>query len=156
MWQPLETLLGTWRGTGTGQSGESIVTRSYKLVLRDRFIEVRNRSEYARSEANPAGEVHEDWGLISFDGQRQCYVLRQFHVEGFVNQYVMRPAAESGGPEPREWVFMSEAIENIPAGWRARERIAQPTDDDILERFDLAAPGADFELYVENRLRRVD
>jgi hypothetical protein len=45
-------------------------------------------------------------------------VLRQFHVEGFVNQYVLEP-----GSTPERLVFTTEAIENIPAGWRARETI---------------------------------
>ena len=46
-------------------------------------------------------------------------------------------------------MFTTEAIENIPAGWRARETY-------ILEEiFELAPPGKDFELYSRNRLTRV-
>jgi hypothetical protein len=44
-------------------------------------------------------------------------------------------------------VFVSEAIENIPAGWRARETYTVQSDNDFKERFDLAEPGWDFELY---------
>ena len=43
-------------------------------------------------------------------------MLRQFHTEGFVNQYV----EDTTSPSTRV-VFNTEAIENIPAGWRARE-----------------------------------
>lgn len=57
-------------------------------MLNSQFIRVQNRSEYPPQEKNPKGEVHEDEGFISYDRARQRLVLRQFHVEGFVNQYV--------------------------------------------------------------------
>jgi hypothetical protein len=43
-------------------------------------------------------------------------VFRQFHVEGFVNQYALDTSSTAD-----RLVFLSEAIENIPAGFRARE-----------------------------------
>jgi IstB-like ATP binding protein len=64
--------------------------REYTEMFGSRFIHVRNRSTYAPQEKNPKGEVHEDLGVFSYDGARKRIVLRQFHVEGFVNQYVMR------------------------------------------------------------------
>ena len=60
--------------------------------------------------------MHEDVGFFSFDTARRLMVLRQFHVEGFVNQYVADPA-----PPPGRIVFTTEAIENIPAGFRAQK-----------------------------------
>ena len=36
---------------------------------------------------------------------------------------------------------MSEAIENIPAGWRAREIYTILNNDEFKERFELAEPG---------------
>jgi hypothetical protein len=61
--------------------------------------------------------IHEDIGFLSHDKSVQKLVLRQFHVEGFVNQYVVDRMSDDG----RTIVFVSTAIENIPAGWRARE-----------------------------------
>ena len=72
---------------GNGQPGTSTVEREHHLVLGDRFMEARNRSTYVPQEKNPKGEVHEDIGLFSWDRARPRFVLRQFHVEGFVNQY---------------------------------------------------------------------
>ena len=40
-------------------------------------------------EKNPEGEIHEDLGLLSYDEAREIYVLREFHVEGYMNQYVV-------------------------------------------------------------------
>jgi hypothetical protein len=146
-WAALRPLLGTWEGTSRGQPGHGTVRREYRLVLGDRFIEVRNTSTYPPQEKNPKGEVHEDRGFISYDAARTLFVFRQFHGEGFVNTYV---APRAGAPI----VFTSEAIENIPSGFRARETYRLEADE-LLEVFELAEPGKDFAIYSETRLRRV-
>ena len=51
--------------------------------------------------------------------------------------------------------FVSEALENIPAGYRARETYTILSPDEFIERFDIAEPGKDFELYSEARFKRV-
>jgi hypothetical protein len=150
-WAPLAPMLGSWQGTNRGEPGEGTVRREYRLVLGGRFIEVRNRSAYAPQPKNPKGEVHEDVGYISRDRARRSFVLRQFHVEGFVNTYVAPAAAEKGAPI----VFTSEAIENIAPGWRARESYRFPSPDLLVEVFELAEPGKDFTVYTETRLERV-
>jgi len=142
--------LGAWEGEGDGKPGKSQLSREYALVLDGRFIEVRNRSLYAPQEKN-RGEDHRDIGYLSFDSARGKHVLRQFHVEGFVNQYVHQSTSEDG----KTFVFVTEAIENIPPGWRARETYVLTAPDQLIERFELAEPGKDFELYSEARLRRV-
>lgn len=78
------------------------------------------------------------------------FVLRQFHVEGFVSTYAC-PAA----PPPDPLVFTSEAIENIPPGWRARKMYRFEGPDVLLERFEPAEAGKDFAIYSEARLTRV-
>jgi hypothetical protein len=126
------------------------VHREYHLVLGDRFIEVRNRSVYPPQEKNPRGEVHEDVGYISLDRARKVFVLRQFHLEGFVNTYAAE-APTSPGPI----VFTTEAIENIAPGWRARENYRFEGPDELVEVFELAGPGEEFTTYTETHLRRV-
>jgi hypothetical protein len=145
-WAPLRPLLGSWHGTSSGQPGKGTVQREYRLVLGDRFIEVRNTSTYPPQEKNPKGEVHEDRGFISYDAGRKVFVLRQFHGEGFVNTY-------AAPPDGRPLVFTSEAIENIPPGWRARETY-RFDGADLVEVFELAEPGKDFAVYSEARLQR--
>jgi hypothetical protein len=76
-------------------------------------------------------------------------VLRQFHGEGFVNQYTAEvPAGDSVA-------FTTEAIENLPPKWRARETLRLIGDAELIEVFELAAPGKDFSIYSETRLTRV-
>ncbi len=52
-------------------------------------------------------------------------------------------------------MFTTEAIENIPSGWRARETYVIHGTDEFEEIFELAAPGKDFETYSHARLKRV-
>ena len=146
----LAPLVGRWSGTTEGQPGNGTVEREYERILNSRFIQVRNRSTYPPQEKNKQGETHEDVGLFSFDSGRKRIVLRQFHTEGFVNQYVLDPASAPGKP-----VLVTEAIENIPAGWRARETYILTGDDQLEEIFELAPPGKDFEPYSRSRLTRV-
>ena len=51
-------------------------------------------------------------------------------------------------------VFTTESIENIPAGWRARETYVVHGPDEFEEIFELAESGKAFELYSRARLRR--
>ena len=143
-------LVGRWEGTSDGQPGKGIVRREYARVLSARFVRVQNRSEYPAQEKNPKGERHEDEGFFSFDRTRKRLVLRQFHVEGFVNQYV-----EDSDSSPTRVAFTTEAIENLPAGWRARETYLAHDPDQFEEVFELAEPGKPFEVYSRARLTRV-
>lgn len=147
---PVAGLVGQWTGASGGQPGKGQVERQYERVLGSRFIQVRNRSTYPPQEKNPKGEVHEDIGFFSFDSGRKRIVFRQFHTEGFVNQYVMQP-----DPTPTRLIFSSEAIENIPAGFRARETYLLSGTDHLEEILEIAEPGKDFEIYSRSRLTRV-
>jgi hypothetical protein len=141
-------LIGKWSGTTEGEPGAGTVEREYQWILGSRFVELRNVSVYPPQAKNPKGERHEDRGIFSDDAARSTIVLRQFHVEGFVNQYVLDPAST-----PDRLVFTTEAIENIPAGWRARETYVVGADR-LEEIFELAEPGQAFAVYSRNRLTR--
>src|SRR5882724_11604056 len=149
-WEPLRALIGTWEGTGNGQPGQSKVQREYRFVLNYKYIQVQNKSTYDPQPKNPKGEVHQDWGMMSFDRARKKFVFRQFHTEGFVNQYVMTSSSEDG----KTIVFTSEIIENIPAGYRARETYKILGPDEFTELFEIAEPGKDFEIYSEGHFKR--
>jgi hypothetical protein len=146
---PLGRLVGRWTGTSEGQPGKGQVERQYERVLGSRFMQVRNRSTYPPQEKNPKGETHEDIGFFSFDRTRKRVVFRQFHVEGFVNQYVLDLSSTVD-----RVVFVSESIENMPQGFRARETYVFSASDRVEEIFEIAEPGKDFEVYSRSRLTR--
>jgi hypothetical protein len=143
-------LLGEWEGSASGQAGTGTVVRRYELVLGDRFVRETNVSTYPPQEANPKGEVHEHVGYFSHDKARKTVVLRQFHQEGFVNQYALAPESTA-----TRVVFHSERFENFSNEWRARESYDVLGPDEFVETFELAPPGKPFEIYSRNHLRRV-
>ena len=147
---PIAALLGQWEGSTNGQPGSGTATRRYERTLISRFIRVVNRTEYPPQEKNPKGEKHEDEGFFSFDRGRKRIVFRQFHVEGFVNTYVQDGESSIDGI-----VFTSEAIENIPAGFQARESYHLLGLDEFEEVFELAEPGQPFAVYSRTRFRRI-
>ncbi len=89
--------------------------------------------------------------MYSYDRGLKKVVLRQFHIEGFVNEYTL----DSVSADEKSLDFTTIRIENIAAGWRARESLRIFSPDEFLETFSLAAPGKDFEVYSETRLKRV-
>ena len=146
----LRFLAGTWRGDQAGQPGRGTAERTYEFILNDRFLQETNTSTYPPQEKNKSGEVHHHMSMISYDTSRKLFVFRQFHTEGFVNTYVQQPSADD-----KTIVFVSEAIENIPPGYRARETYTILSRDEFTERFEIAEPGKDFALYSEARFKRV-
>jgi hypothetical protein len=148
--QSMAFLVGRWEGSSEGQPGRAKVQREYTRILNSRFIRVQNQSIYPPQDKNPKGETHEDVGMFSFDNSRGRAIFRQFHVEGYVNQYVADADAQPG-----KVVFTTEAIENIPAGYRARETYIVLGPDEFDEVFELAEPGKPFELYSRAHLKRV-
>jgi hypothetical protein len=149
-WNPLRFFVGRWEGDVKGEPGSGKGQREYSFILNDRFIHIVHRSFYPPQEKNPKRENHEDIGFFSYDKSTKKFMLRQFHIEGFVNQF----AAESISEDRRTIVFVSTAIENIAPGWRARETYRILNDNEFVETFALAEPNHDFNTYSETHFRR--
>jgi hypothetical protein len=150
IWFPLKSFIGVWKGDGVSESGNGKYERSYQWIYNKTFIAINNKSAYPPSANNPKGEVHEDLGYFSYDKARKTFVLRQFHIEGFVNQYVL----DSISPDRKFMTFRTEAIENIPKGWQAKETYRILNENSFEETFELAAPGKAFEVYSKVTLFR--
>lgn len=151
MWRPFSFFIGKWTGSGQGRSGILRVERKYEFVLNNKFILVQNRSIYASQEEKPNSESLEDWGFISYDRARATFVFRQFHGEGFVNHYLLDQFSEVD----QTFSFVTEAIENIPPGWQAKESYRILNPDEFVQTFQFAALGKNFETYSENHLHRI-
>jgi hypothetical protein len=141
----LDFLIGEWRGKSTGEPGEGTTHRVCEKVLNAKFVECRTTTVYPPQEKNPKGETHVDRAFFSYDRGAKKLRLRQFHGEGFVNSYVQGEGL----------AFETDAIENIPAGWRARETYTVRSADSWSETFELAEPGKAFAVYSSSVLERV-
>jgi hypothetical protein len=145
---PVRFLAGRWTGEASGQPGKGVSEREYRFELRGRFLSGRSRTAYEPRPGKTAGEVHEDWSMLNYDRISRAPVLRQFHVEGFVNEYRLTSHA------PDRLEFTSFHIDNLPEGWRAREVWRIVSADEFIETFSIAEPGQDFKQYSETRLKR--
>jgi len=150
-WGSLKFFVGHWRGTSQGEPGQGKGQRDYEFVLRGKSFQLKNKTIYPPQEKNLKSEVHEDLGFYSFDNKRKKLVFRQFHKEGFVNEYVEQEGSAAG----KTLILVSERIENIPAGWRARETYKLVNQDEYAEVFELAEPQKEFAIYSESHGRRV-
>ena len=150
LWLILRPFVGEWTGEGSGVPGKGRYERSYQFALNKNFIEIKNKSTYPPTDKNPKGEVHEDVGFFSYDRSLKKFKLRQFHIEGFVNEFTL----DSISADNKTLVFRSYAIENIPAGWQAKEKYRIINQDELEEVFELAAPAKEFEVYTKVNLIR--
>ena len=149
-WSALRFMVGAWTGESDGQPGNGTVKRTYRFVLRDKFLHEQNVSTYPPQPKNEKGEVHEHSSFFSHDRARHTLVLRQFHQEGFINQYAMK-AGGAAGPV----VFESETLENVPSAWKARETYQLVSPDEFVETFELASGSGVYEVYSQARFKRV-
>lgn len=142
-------LTGNWAGVGEGEPGTSAATRHGERAHQDHFIRIEGRSVYPRQEKNKSGEVHTQTDWWSYDRARKLLVLRQFDNLGFVSTYVQDREAS----RPGHIVMVSENLENVPPGWKARYAYDFLGDDEYQERFELDA-GKGLETYTFNRFLR--
>ncbi len=149
-WELVRIFEGGWTGSADGRFGSSTVERTYTFVLDAAYLHEKNISTYPPQDSNPDGEVHEHWSFFSYDRARQIVVLRQFHDEHIVNQFVLNTDLTLEDVI----VFDSESIENFKQDWRARERYRLISKDEFIEEFYLASPGQDFELFITTHLKR--
>lgn len=150
IWRPFKFFVGSWEGNGVMDGVNGKYERTYKSIFNGKFIEVRNKSTYSPTENNPKGEVHEDIGYISYDKRRKTFVLRQFHIEGFVNEYKLDSIFNEG----KSISFTTESIENIPSGWKAKESYQLVNENEFVESFELAEPNKPFEVYSKVVMKR--
>jgi len=150
VWESFKFFEGKWEGKGEGKSGISNVMHEFHFVLNGKYLRMETKAVFEPQEKNPKGEIHEDIGFFSYDRIREKYVFRQFHVEGFINQYTLDSISEDG----KSFTFVSEQIENGPPGLRARLMFDILDDDDLRVSFHLAFPGREFDCYSINTLKR--
>lgn len=142
-WHLFKKFVGKWKGKSQGRFGPADLEKSWSFALKDHFLQCRTESVAQR-------DLHQDWSMLSYDKKRKKFVLREFHSEGYVNQYVV--AVQKDG---REFVYETESVENAFApGLRAQTIVRFVSDNEIQQTFALASPGKKWDVCVESTLRR--
>jgi len=147
---PVAQLVGDWTGIGEGEPGTSAASRHVERVQDGHYIRVEGRSVYPKQEKNKAGEVHTSTDFWSYDKARKLFILRQFDSLGFVSTYAQDKAASRDG----HIVLVSEHLENVPAGWKARYTYDFVSAEEYREHFELDPDGKGFKTYVLGRYLR--
>lgn len=147
----LDFLIGEWTGTGSGFGNEkSKIESEFNYVMNGKYIEVLNDSKFDPTESKPDGEHHIDKGIISYDKSRKVIVFRQFHIEGYINQYVLNDSLSND----TVLVFETEIIENFPPGGKARWTIKKVGTKQIETIFDVSFPGKKYACFGTNVLTK--
>jgi hypothetical protein len=151
-WKKFEYFIGKWKGEENGMRGYGVGNREYKLILNDQYLHVANTSIYQPQTKNPEGEIHEDWTIFSYDRYSNNYMIRQLNSEDFVNQFALDTTASDAS----FFQFNSVNIENLPSGFRARLSYTIENINQFREKYELAAPGGEYKVFLENVWRRVN
>ncbi len=144
----LSYFIGDWKSETSGKAGKGIGLQSFAPEMNEQYISLKNETKFEASEKHPKGEIHMDWGMISFDSFRKKIVYRQFNIEGYVNQFVLDNSKEG------IYIFETEAIENVPSGFKARITLEIVDKNTFREGFELAPPGKDYSGCIYNVRKR--
>jgi len=149
-WRVFQGLTGKWGGTGTGEWGDSKVDLNCQYILNSRFLELRTRTTYLGPQKSSAGAVLEELTIVSFDRDRNTFILRQFQGRGLVLHGVLDSISADG----KTMQFTSEALENASPGWRATVTYRLISQHELVYSFEFAPPGKSFEPHSEFTLKR--
>lgn len=151
-YKKFDFLIGKWKGTGSGFGNEkSVIKSEFNFVMEGKYIEVINDSKFEPTAKKPNGEHHIDKGFISYNSTRDLFIFRQFHIEGFVIQYILVDSLSSNS----KLVFESEEIENFVPGGKARWVISIVDGNAIETTFDVSMPNKGYQCFGENKLKRI-
>jgi len=148
-WAPLRPFVGKWEGATSGKPGNGTTAREYRFELNDQFLFQRDKSVYQPKDPGEKPLAHEDFGVFSYDKAMNKILWRQFHSEGFVNEY----ALDSVGEDGKTLEFVTTHIENLP-GFRAKKQYRIVSANEIEETFWLAPPGKELAVYTVAHLKR--
>lgn len=144
-----EMLAGKWEGNGEGfGNAKSKITAEYAWLMNKQYMEIKHRSVFEPTQQNQEGEIHEDIGIISFDKAENAVVFRQYHTEGYMNEYILNDSLSTSDV----LVFETREIENFVPGGKARFTIKILSDHELETVFDVGFPGREMACFGTNRL----
>lgn len=142
-----EYFTGNWSSVQEACVGIGKADRNYQMVVDGNYLHINNTAYFQPDSTHKTGNDHHDWGIFSYDKIRKRIVLREFNSEGFVIHYLLDGISN----DARTYTFLSESIENLPEGWRAKTTITIINNNGFNELFEIAKPDGEFKTYVKSR-----
>ncbi len=152
IWEAFRYFEGSWVGHETGKSGIGKGERTYQFIMGERYLHFKNTSRFEPQKQNPKGEVHQDWTFYSYDEDRDTYVMHQFNIEGYVNQFYLDSLSADG----KYMRFELETSQNAPKELRARMTYTIKNEHEFEEVFAMAFPGREYAVWLRNYWKRVE
>jgi len=135
-WSPFNPFIGTWSGTRVTSAGKTPVTRDYEAIGGNQQLLVTDR---VASERSP-------WGVVSFDGARNGFVLRRTAPDGSVSDLALTLVTDDGGTlvfeAASDGAAPARRITDVRHGW-----------NEFVERVETGSAGA-YTLESETTFRR--
>jgi hypothetical protein len=147
-WGDLKYLEGTWQMKKPGVEN----TQTYSFFFHNKFLKMKTKVVFAQTEKNPKGEIHEDMGIFSYDAMKKKLVLRSFHIEGFVNQYILSERSKDG----KVLTFTTELVENAPPGTKAKLIFEKINDKEFAQKFFVAWPNKGYSCFSDNHFKKIN
>jgi hypothetical protein len=144
-------LIGNWQGVEDGVSGDGIGFRTYSYELGENYIMGKNQSTFPKTDKKPKGEVHRDFGVISYNSNNKEFVYRSFNIENFTNIFVLNDSLSA----ETKFVFITREIENNPGNWKAKVIIEKISETEFKEFFHIAMDGEEFIPFLQNHWYKV-
>jgi len=145
-WAPLQFLVGTWVGEGSGEPGASGTGGSTFSFDLDKKIFVRkNWAKYPPRPGEKTGTSHKDLMILYSDPAGASVRAIYFDNEGHVISYV------TSFPAKQSVTFESDVSQPDP---RYRLTYELRPDNKLVVVFSIAAPGQAFKEYTRGLLHR--
>lgn len=145
-WEKLNSLIGDWKGEGSGKPGEGGGHFSFKLDLNENILIRTSHTEYPATKDKPL-IVHDDLMIVYPDNSGNPNRAIYFDNEGHVINYSVT------FPNDNDIVFTSDRIPNVPVFKLTYSKI-----DDNLEnvKFEMSNDGEKFITYIEGKSIRIN
>ncbi|MDR2497250.1 MAG: hypothetical protein LBD21_09015 [Tannerellaceae bacterium] len=139
-WERWTSLIGEWKGEGSGQPGQGGGTFSFSFELDKNIIVRKSHSEYPATDNKPK-VIHEDLMIIYPDSNEQPAKAIYFDNEGHIIHYSISYAEQS-------ITLISDKVANLPI---FRLTYTLLSKDIVNTEFEMSQDGEQFFTYIEGK-----